>query len=84
MANVNALKKKKVENPEPPTPGMPSGNLEQTPRNQESKETLLFKVPGSKYEEFCQDAGKECGFKKGAKTAFFLKIFDHYQRTKDL
>ena len=81
MANVNALKKKNVENPEPPSPGNSSGNLEQPPRSREATVPLQLKIPPSVFESFAELAGREFGFKKGAKAAFFLKIFDEYQRS---
>ena len=81
MADVNALKRKKVENPEPPVPGTPSGNLEQHPRSREATVPLQLKIPPSVFERFAEQAGKEFGFKKGAKAAFFLKIFEDYQRS---
>jgi len=82
MANVNALKKKRVENPEPPFPGTPSGNLDQQPRGREATVALQLKIPPSVFERFAEQAGKEFGFKKGAKAALFLKIFEEYERSQ--
>ena len=81
MANVNALKKKNVENPEPPVPGIPTGNLEQQPRGREATVPLQLKIPPSVFERFAELAGKEFGFKKGAKATLFLKIFEAYERS---
>ena len=81
MANVSALKKKSVENPEPPTLETSSGNLDQPPRNREPTVPLQLKIPPSIFERFAELAGKEYGFKKGAKAAFFLKIFEEYERS---
>lgn len=78
MADVNALKKRQVENPEPPVPGSSSGNLEQQPRSREATVSLQLKIPPSVFERFAERAGKEFGFKKGAKAALFLKIFEEY------
>jgi len=82
MADVNALKKKSVENPEPPIPGIPSGNLDQQPRVREATVALQLKIPPSVFERFAEQAGKEFGFKKGAKAALFLKIFEEYERSQ--
>jgi hypothetical protein len=82
MADVNALKKKRVENPEPPIPGTPSGNLDQQPRGREATVALQLKIPPSVFERFAEQAGKEFGFKKGAKAALFLKIFEEYERSR--
>jgi hypothetical protein len=62
MADVNALKKRKVENPEPPLPGTTSGNLGQAPRSQEPIIQLQLRIPSSVYEDFGEQAGKEFGF----------------------
>lgn len=80
MANVKALKKKSIENPGPPAPGTPSGNLDQQPRSRVPTVPLQLKIPPSVFERFAELAGKEFGFKKGAKAALFLKIFEEYER----
>ena len=82
MADVKALKKKRVENPEPPIPGTPSDNLDQQPRGREVTVALQLKIPPSVFERFAEQAGKEFGFKKGAKAALFLKIFEEYERSQ--
>ncbi len=81
MANVKALKRDKVGDPDPPAHGNPSGNLGQVPRSQEPTAALQLKIPQSVYESFGEQAGKEFGYKKGGKVGLFLKMWEHYQKS---
>lgn len=82
MADVQAFKKNKAGNPDPPTSSVLSSSLEQTPRSEENREptaALQLKIPQSVYERFSEQAGREFGFKKGGKVTLFLKIWEEYQ-----
>ena len=84
MADIAALKKKKVEDPDPPTPTVTTSNLDQAPRHEvhdkEARASLQLKVPQSMYDLFSEQAAREFGFKKGSKIALFKKMWEGYQR----
>jgi len=41
---------------------------------------IQFRVPESVFEDFSEQAGKEFGFSKGAKSQLFLRMWDAYRR----
>ena len=45
----------------------------------EDTKPLQFRVPASVFEAFSREAGETFGFKKGAKTDLFLKMWKAYQ-----
>jgi hypothetical protein len=47
----------------------------------EDTKPLQFRVPASVFEAFSRAAGETFGFKKGAKTDLFLKMWEAYQET---
>ncbi|PHR54421.1 MAG: hypothetical protein COA43_16555 [Robiginitomaculum sp.] len=81
MAKVNALKTGKAGGP-PPEDAAP-GNTAIAPRGKDQPVSKMqFSVPEGLLDEFSMEAGKEFGFKKGAKSLLFMKIWEHYQATK--
>jgi hypothetical protein len=77
MSNVSKLKTRKGEGPPPPQDA--PGNTGKAPRDKiEAKVSVDFSVPESVAEDFGQEAGRVFGFKKGAKSKLFLKLWEDY------
>ena len=64
--------------------------LVEAPRNtarparekEEDTRPLQFRVPEFVFEAFSREAGEKYGFKKGAKTDLFLKMWEAYEAQK--
>jgi hypothetical protein len=41
---------------------------------------IQFRVPQSVFQDFSEQAGKEFGFNKGAKSQLFLRMWEAYRR----
>ena len=84
MAKFPGASKAATETEDPPKPGEGTSNLDGPPRNHENeaKVSMDFKVPESVQIEFSREAGEVIGFKKGAKSLFFLEIWNHWKATK--
>ena len=82
MSNVSKLKTTKGAGPPPPNEA--PGNTAKAPRDKsEGNEQRSMVAPPSVWEDFDAQAAREFGFKKGSKAKFFVKIFEHYQATKN-
>ena len=79
MGKFEKLKTGKDQGPPPPKAA--PGNLDRPPREKtEATRPLQFKVPGSAFDGFSAQAGKEFGWSKGAKSKLFLKLWERYKR----
>jgi len=68
----------------PPSLNEASEITKNPPRDK--KETMVpmqFMVPESVAETFAQIAARDCGYKKGAKSQLFLRMFEAYRTSTD-
>lgn len=83
MANVKALKAKAADKGAPPPAATTTQNLAAPPReSKEPKGKIEFSVPESVVDAFSEEAGRRFGFKKGAKSDFFLALWTDYLSRK--
>lgn len=79
MANISKLKTGKADGP--PTEAQAPANTKNPPRDKkEPTGRIEFSVPESVIPQFMERASQEFGFRKGAKSQLFLKIWEDYIR----
>jgi hypothetical protein len=81
MADIAKLKRGGKGAPPPATEA--PRNTERPAREKgEAQLPLQFRVPESTFEAFSREAGEMFGFKKGAKSELFMRMWEIYQRNK--
>jgi hypothetical protein len=81
MADIAKLKRPGKGTP--PSMTEAPGNTGRAAREKEEEQRpLQFRVPASVFESFSREAGETFGFKKGAKSELFLRIWEAYKRNK--
>lgn len=82
MADIAKLKRPSDKGSPPPMAEAPRNTERPAREKAEEQRPLQFRVPASVFEEFSREAGEAFGFKKGAKSELFLRIWDAYLRNK--
>ena len=79
MADIAKLKRAGKGAP-PPLTEAPRNTDRPAREKEEEQRPLQFRVPASVFEAFSREAGEAFGFKKGAKSELFLRIWSAYSR----
>lgn len=80
MVNAASLKKPTAAKGEPPKRGQGIDPIKADTRAATPNTRLNLSVPQTVFDEFSQLAGEECGFKKGAKTEFFMAMLEDWKQ----
>lgn len=82
MTSLKALKPV-GKGAEPPTRGKAPGNTKKPDREKGGiNRPLQVQVPEDVLEDFSREAAETFGFKPGNKSQMFLRLWNHYQKTK--
>ena len=79
MADLKKLKRR-ADKGAPPAPNQTNPNLRKPARGAgQRKANIQFSVPAELRDAFAMEAGRRFGFKKGAKSALFIAMWDDYK-----
>jgi hypothetical protein len=82
MADIAKLKRTAGKGSPPQSAEAPRNTERPAREKEEEHRPLQFRVPASVFEAFSREAGEAFGYKKGAKSELFLRMWETYQRNK--